>query len=84
MIGVFEGRLHRSRPFEDVKKSPEGEKHSTQRCKGLEGAKKTKLFFFPCLCTFAPWGELFDFFAPSNPGNAMLRVPAGKGHGVVN
>jgi hypothetical protein len=50
-----------------VKKSPEEEKHFTQRRKGLEGAKKTKLLFFACLCVFAPWRELFDFFTRPNP-----------------
>jgi hypothetical protein len=65
---------HTSRLFKDVKKSPEEEKHFTQRRKGLEGAKKTKLFFLACLCAFAPWRELFDFSTPSNPGDAMLRV----------
>ncbi len=51
-----------ARPLGGVKKSPEEEKHFTQRRKGLEGAKKTKLFFLACLCVFAPWRELFDFF----------------------
>jgi hypothetical protein len=69
---------HTSRLFEDVKKSPEEEKHSTRRRKAPDGAKKTKLFFLACLCAFAPWRELFDFFTPSNPGDAMLRVRAGK------
>jgi hypothetical protein len=51
-----------------VKKSPEEEKHfiARTRDKGLEGAKKTKLFFFACLCASAPWRELFDFFTRPN------------------
>jgi len=51
--------------IEGVKKSSEGEKHFTQRRKGLEGAKKTRQFFLACLCVLAPWRELFDFFTPS-------------------
>jgi hypothetical protein len=74
----FRGVVHTPRRFEDVKEPPEEENHFTQRRKGLEGAKKTKLVFFACLCAFAPWRELFDFFTPSNPGDAMLRVRAGK------
>jgi hypothetical protein len=57
--------LYGSHGFEGVKKPPEEEKHFTQRRKGLEGAKKTKLFFSACLCAFAPWRELFDFFTRS-------------------
>jgi hypothetical protein len=30
-----------------------------------KGAKKTKQFLFACLCVFASWRELFDFFTPS-------------------
>jgi hypothetical protein len=74
----FRGVVHTPRRFEDVKEPPEGEKHFTQRRKSLEGTKKTKLFLLACLCAFAPWRELFDSFARSNPGDAMLRVPAVK------
>jgi hypothetical protein len=50
-----------------VKKSPEEQKHFTQSRKGLEGAKKTRQFFFARLCVLAPWRELFDFFTRSKP-----------------
>jgi hypothetical protein len=48
-----------------VKKSPEEQKHFTQRRKGLEGAKKTGQFFFARHCVLAPWRELFDFLTRS-------------------
>jgi hypothetical protein len=48
-----------------VKKSPEEQKHFTQRRKGPEGEKKTRQFFFARLCALAPSRELFDFFTPS-------------------
>jgi hypothetical protein len=48
-----------------VKQSPKEQKHLTQRRNGLEGAKKTRQFFFAGLCALAPWCELFDFFVRS-------------------
>jgi hypothetical protein len=59
-----------------VKKSPEEQKHFTQRRKGPEGAKKTRQFFFACLCVLAPWRELFDFFTRSKPWGRTLTPSA--------
>jgi hypothetical protein len=45
----------KSRQKESVKKSPEEQKHFIPRTrdKGLEGAKKTRRFFFARLCVLA-------------------------------
>jgi hypothetical protein len=44
------------RGFEAVQKSPEEQKHSVprRRDKGVEGAKKTRQFFFARLCVLVP------------------------------
>jgi hypothetical protein len=51
--------------LEGVKEPPQEQKHFTQRRKAVEGAKKTRRFFFARLCVLAPWREVFDFFTPS-------------------
>jgi hypothetical protein len=50
-----------------VKKSAEGQKHITQRCKGVEGAKKISQLFFVRLCVLVRrlTDELFDFLTRS-------------------
>jgi hypothetical protein len=48
-----------------VKKSPEEQKHFTQRRKVVEGAKKTKQLFFASLCALAPLREIVYFFTAS-------------------
>jgi hypothetical protein len=55
-------RGHRS---EAVKKSPEEQKHFTQRRKGLEGAKKTEQLLFASLCALASLREIVYFFTAS-------------------
>jgi hypothetical protein len=52
---------------ECVKKSAEGQKHVTQRCKGVEGAKKISQLFFVRLCVLVRQltDELFDFLTRS-------------------
>jgi hypothetical protein len=48
-----------------VKKSPEEQKHFTQRRKGLEGAKKTEQLLFASLCALASLREIVYFFTAS-------------------
>jgi hypothetical protein len=51
----------------------EKEKDFTQRRKVVEGAKKTRQFFFASLCVLASLREIVDFFTASN---RCVRRPA--------
>ena len=58
---------------EAVKKSLNEQKHSTQRRKVAEGAKRTEQLFFASLCALASLREIVCFFTASKP---RLRSPA--------
>jgi hypothetical protein len=51
-----------------VKGAPEEQKHFTQRRKGVEGATKTRQFFWANLCVLGPEREVFGLCAVSPLG----------------
>ena len=61
---------------EAVKKSPDDEKHSTQRREVVEGAMKTKQLLFASLCGLVSLLEIVCFFTASREGSSYPKARA--------